>query len=220
MITETHWHYDLSGCSIHDKPALAENEIEIQVPFIGTYGALSDLIDSEMECEADEWGECEPDGVLHGTFFMGDYLNAYVSWLADFCGIKSLKFREMTSPKYYNFETDSVWCSVDKNELWNLYKEKLDYGEYTHAVLKWTTPVSGYHPHFRSDDFHHESLEDMAKSPACVLGVIVDTLCQSELYETVEDYDADMVQHWELTYLFHEQHHYCEYLEVSAIEAE
>ena len=209
----------MSGCSEHDKPALAENEIEIQVPFIGTYGALSDCIDSEMEREADNWVDNDQDGVLHGTFFMGDYLRDYVHWVGDYCKLLTLKFREMTSPRYYNFETDRVFASVDKIDLWCAYKN-INQDAYDYAVREWTTPRDGYSPYYRAEDFYFESIDEMVNAPACILGVILDTLCHTQLWEDVGDYDYKMLNVWSLYLECEEYHPIYEHLEVSAIESE
>lgn len=221
MITETDWHYDLSGCSEHDKPTLAENEIIVQVPFYGTYNALDEYVNMAMEQEEEYYNhETEEDGVLHGTFFMADYLKDYVAWIADFCGLKSLKFREMTSPREYNFSTDKLWCSVDKNELWKLYNERLDSEAYDIVVQDVTTYRDGYIPNYRADDFYHDSLDDMAESPACVLGLIVDNLCHVELCETCAHYKEDSLNVWELFDEFNSWKPVDEYMDYSVIEAE
>lgn len=210
---ECDWYYEMSY--VRDEPEIAENEILIRVPFIGTYEALDRLIDSECEREA-EWLEENPqEGYENGfmaSFDMVSFLRGYVGDIADMCELPSLKFHHMSSPREYNFSTDRVICSVDKNELWELYSERLVAPYYNAAVKEATTPRSGYCPFYDEDDFYYKSADDFSDNSA-VLGVILEAHLNEWLVNNAHDYVEDLLDVWEL--FLHTDHGYenlCEYL--------
>lgn len=59
-----------------------------------------------------------------------DYAKAYTEALATECNLESLKFTDLVSPKYYNFTTDRIFCSIDLSEVEKIYnaipKEELE----------------------------------------------------------------------------------------------
>ena len=191
---EIDWCYNMDGC--RNEPMLSENEVLIQVPFIGTYEALDRCIDSTMECEV-EWRESEGLPPCEARFRMHDYLHAYVGEISDICKLPSLKFQYLSSPAYYNFETDKIVCSVDKNELWELYSERLVMPDYGDAVRAATTPRSGYFPFYDEDDCFYESVDDFVDNSA-VLGLILEAYLNCWLSEEVYDYYEDLLSAWEL----------------------
>lgn len=207
---EIDWYYDKDGCD--NDPVLSENEILIQVPFIGTYEALDRCIDSNMECEAD-WRESENLPPVDYKFRMRDYLVAYVGEISDICKLPSLKFQYLSSPAYYNFETDKIVCSVDKNELWKLYSEGLPVTHYDHAVREATTPRDGYSPYYSEDDCYYESADDFVDNSA-VLGLILEAYLNCWLHEEVDDYYENLLSTWELfIHMDYGNERYYEFLE-------
>lgn len=191
---EIDWYYNMDGC--RNEPMLSENEVLIQVPFIGTYEALDRLIDSSMECEM-EWRESEGLPHCEARFRMHDYLHAYVGEISDICKLPSLKFQYLSSPAYYNFSTDKIVCSVDKNELWELYSERLVSPYYNAAVREATTPRSGYSPFYDEDDCYYESADDFSDSSA-LLGLILEAHLNEWLINEAHDYCEDLLSVWEL----------------------
>jgi hypothetical protein len=219
---EIDWYYENSYCSEHGKPPLQENEIEVQIPFIGTYGALSDMIDSEMECERD-WREQE--GMTADctvTFRMYEFLTDYTERIAKIVGLASLKFRYMYSPQYYNFTTDKIFCSVDKNELWELYKQVRSdlMGDtyYRAEVGEATTSRDGYIPYYHAADCHYSNIEELAESPACLLGMILDAKCSMWLeYEEQIEHDL-LLSSFELWWRFYDDIEMYQYMDFCEIE--
>ena len=122
MIMECYFYYNEDGCKTGLEPS--EHEVVVQVPFCGTYGYLSDYLDGEMERER-EYHEQEEDPreEIEYHFDLGQFCKDYVEWLADSLELKTLKFQDMPSPAYYNFETDKIWYIIDKSELWELYQK-------------------------------------------------------------------------------------------------
>lgn len=189
------WYYNNDGC--RDDEPLQENQVLVQVPFIGTYEALDRLIDSEVECQCD-WRESEGmKADCTATFFMKDFLVSYVKRIADITGLQSLRFHDMDSPKYYNFSTDRIFCTVDKNELFALYQEVTNDPNgiiyYRAEVGESTTPRDGFMPYYHAADCHYSSVEQLTESPACLLGLIVDAKCSMWLeYEEQCEHDLTL----------------------------
>lgn len=191
---EIDWCYNMDGC--RNEPILSENEVLIQVPFIGTYEALDRCIDSTMECEV-EWRESEVLPPCEARFNMHDYLHAYVGEISDICKLPSLKFQYLSSPAYYNFSTDKIVCSVDRNELWKLYSERLNSILYGCEVREATTPRSGYSPYYHADDCYYKSADDFVDNSA-VLGLILEAHLNEWLIEESHYYCEDVLSSWEL----------------------
>lgn len=210
------WHYNMDNCRDCDY-VLDDNEVEIQVPFIGTYEALDRLIDSDVEREL-EWRTDEklPE-VVSAQFDMHRYLTDYVGEIADICGLPSLKFRYLSSPAYYNFSTDKIICSVDKNELWELYHDRMGLGHYHKAVREATTPRDGYMPFYDEEDCRYDSPDDFKNS--ALLGLILDAYLNQWLWVEVRGYANSLICTWELfIHMCHGYESICEYMLYTEIE--
>lgn len=206
------WTYNMDFCRDCDY-TLADNEVEIQVPFIGTYEALDRLIDSECEREA-EWREENGEPDCEVKFNMCDFLIDYVSWIADICDLPSLKFRYLSSPAYYNYSTDKIICSVDKNELWELFHDRLNLVHYGYAVREATTPRSGYCPFYDEEDCQYLSADEFKNQ--ALLGLILEAYLNQWLTEEVHDYVEDLIHPFELFILsptYEELYRYLEEIE-------
>lgn len=211
------WYYNNDGC--RDNEPMQENQILVQVPFIGTYEALDRLIDSEVECERDYR---ESEGMTEDytlQFNMRDFLISYVAKIADITGLQSLRFHDMESPAYYNFSTDRIFCAVDENELYELYKEvrKDSNGDiyYRAEVGEATTPRDGFMPYYRAADCFYSSVEELIESPACLLALIVDAKCSMWLeYEEQCEHDLTLSA-FELYWRFYDDMELYSYLEES-----
>ena len=95
----------------------------------------------------------------------------------------------MTSPKEYNFYTDSLYASVDKNELWKLYEEIRPSKAYMAEVSLWTTPVDGYIPFYKPWECYYESIDDM--NQGCLLQLILNAKMTHWCNNLCEDPDED-----------------------------
>ena len=187
---EYDWYYEMSY--VRDEPEIADKGILVMVPFCGTYGALNDLIDSEVEQEAEWLEESQEEGYEDGfyaSFDMVSFLRDYVRWIGEQCGLPSLKFHHMSSPKEYNFYTDSLYASVDKNELWELYEEIRPSKAYMAEVDLWTTPVDGYIPFYKPWECYYESIDDM--NQGCLLQLILNAKMTHYLNDDCQDPDED-----------------------------
>ena len=114
---------------------------EIKIPFSGLYEsvhsrALNDAFELPLQ---DDNGELYPD--LGGRYvdavpynvsatneeYADWYANCFAAWVnpgfqdAEIPPLKSLNFRSIESPPYYNFRTDRIFCEVASDEIEALY---------------------------------------------------------------------------------------------------
>lgn len=103
--------------------------METTIPFCGFYySEYSDLIDSVIDNYfTDDHGEVNKaisEKVFDNTDYKAVYTYAakiYTEYLADELEI-AVKFKELVSPKYYNFETDRIFCDIELTEVERIYK--------------------------------------------------------------------------------------------------
>ena len=107
------------------------NKIVIEIPFSGFYHSIHDMhIDSWLEymLEGDEaeYLELSQDDLADKLYMMNyssirkaiclHYMQAYNAVFYDEYDIDLyLKFNEMTSPQFYNFETDKLYCTIEQD---------------------------------------------------------------------------------------------------------
>lgn len=186
------WDYNNDGCETGLEPA--EHEVVVKIPFIGTYCSLDDYIESYMERERERYEQEEnpPDQVEY-SFDLGQFCKDYVEWLADSLGLKTLRFQKMTSPAYYNFETDKIWCIIDKSELWELYKKVKNDPQgsvYLQAEIgEATTSRDGYRAFYMPEDCEWSKADDFDDTCSALLGLIMDAACHMWLDDENHSYD-------------------------------
>lgn len=107
---------------------------EIKIPFPGFYcSELESMIDHEIESAFDYEGtgnaEIPDDFYIkmkyHGIFLAIAelYTEAFQDWLDNEAGIKiGLRFKDMVSPRYYNFETDRLFCEISDQDIMALWR--------------------------------------------------------------------------------------------------
>lgn len=183
---ECYFYYNEDGCKTGLEPA--NHQVVVKVPFCGTYGFLSDYLDGEMEREREcHEQEGDPREEIEYHFDLGQFCKDYVDWLADSLNLKTLKFQEMTSPKYYNFETDKIWCIIDKSELWELYQKIKNHPQgsvYIQAEIgEATTSRDGYWAFYMPEDCEWLKPDDFDDSVGALLGLIVNAACSMYMDE-------------------------------------
>jgi hypothetical protein len=96
---------------------------------------LLDMVDREEEGlveklaeDMNETSEKIQDALLDTTDYRAVYqqvarlyVKAYEAWLAEEGLNVALEFVEMTSPKFYNYETDKVYCNVELDDLVKMF---------------------------------------------------------------------------------------------------
>lgn len=137
-----------------------ENTIEIEVPFSGFYHSVHDMhIDNWVDFML-EGDEAEYLGITHDELsdklysmdyskireaMCKHYIQAYNAIFYDNFNIElDLKFSEMTSPKFYNFETDRLYCTIEKG-VFDQVVALLDDDKIQETLSDKYKSHSGYH---------------------------------------------------------------------------
>ena len=111
------------------------NKIEIQLPFSGFYESMHDMyidnfIEYELEYLENELGYTDEQlDIIKDRFYMMDYspirkaicehyINAFNAVFYDEHNIHlDLKYSQLISPRFYNFETDRLYCTIDQDKF-------------------------------------------------------------------------------------------------------
>lgn len=150
-------------------------KLEIEIPFCGFYNSEAEsMIDSEIEQSFDIPGTGNPeipedfyDKMSYKKIFIAfckHYTECFEEWLNRELDIDiTLTFKDMQSPREYNFSTDRIFCEIsekDIKKLWEIvdvqklaevvknrctsydgfcsfYPNTLDKGEWLRPLLKW-----------------------------------------------------------------------------------
>jgi hypothetical protein len=144
--------------------------IEIQIlPFSGFYESWeSESVDHELESYIENL-ESESDlpkdfdvwnADIDYSAIWNDYAKAYVEAFVKYCDVEfnvelDLQFSELTSPSYYNFETDKLWATLPVAQLAKIRKEVESYPEWSDKVKERHSSRDGF-TSFISDDVNDE----------------------------------------------------------------
>lgn len=100
---------------------------------------------SEEEYEA--FDKALPEGTFGKA--MTEYSRMYADRLAKELGIK-MTFKDMESPKYYNYSTDRIFCEIDEEEVEKL-KKRVDSDKMKEKVKKEFSSCSGFSSSYPND---------------------------------------------------------------------
>lgn len=146
---EASWHYDKKGTTYQERPPRPKGHVDVFVPFMGLYDSLDDLVEHQaFEYEVQVWQEQTEQKIkkLTGKFDLAGLMRDYVNVLADLLDLKTLQFAYLTYPREYNFQTNSLCCTISREELWKLYENR-DKEMYDALVSQHCTPREGYMPY-------------------------------------------------------------------------
>jgi len=131
------------------------------IPFSGFYCSIHDqAFDHELEYAAenyaDEAGEDIPAFLTEALFdavdwgqahetYAKEYAEAFLDWL----GLTG-SFESMTSPKYYNFETDRIFVEIDRDSLARAWRNT-PRDELTEMAKRRFTSRDGFISHYDPD---------------------------------------------------------------------
>ena len=167
---------------------------ELNISFFpGFYESwLSQIVDYEESSFCENESEGWPEELrLESLFEAIDYsaayeylTGAYVEALQEAAGF-SIKFSDMTSPKYYNFETDRLFVMVSDWRIKRMFaaSRKEDHASLAKVFRTRFTSRSGFISHY-SPDLPEKPLADWDCNE---LGALFDATCDSDLEETVRD---------------------------------
>lgn len=189
---------------------MSNNTMLINIPFQGFYESIPDgVINQGIEqCFTDHETGCNVDVDRLDTFYGGFnkfqsifhkftqlYIESFNELLSDYELEIELKYNSLESPKFYNFETDRLFCDITEKEAKKLFNIVTDNGNNFEHLAKTIesrfTSYDGFISHYSNnlDDW----LEKPFKEWDCnELG----TLLESFISQFVEDNDSD-----ELNYL-------------------
>lgn len=147
-----------------------ENKKSIVIPFQGFYNSwYSDAIDREQE----QWAEYEAENLGRDDisesdlndilWHCADYSAAYQRVARDYVdafreyvnaesgfGLR-LEFETMTSPEYYNFETDRIFCFIDSDDIARMYEEVKETPQFASLIKERHSSRDGFISFYKSD---------------------------------------------------------------------
>lgn len=113
---------------------------EVAIPFTGFYNSDHDAVfDDHLEMEIYNF-QTEYDATdeqieaYQNAFFAIDWKQAHTEYAEEYCkalfykiddetGLKlDYKFKALESPRFYNFETDRIFCDINEEDLYKLLK--------------------------------------------------------------------------------------------------
>lgn len=154
--------------SIHnDNIDQAENQL-----FTNDNGENNDGLQTRFNAKCDYWKVYD------------NYARAYAEQFAEDFKIKSLKFVELNSPKFYNYSTDIIICSISRADLRAIYKAT-DKQKLADHVKECCTSRSGFISFYNPDlkTWGHVDAWEMPQ-----IKLLLDVYCSAE-YRDFSDYE-------------------------------
>lgn len=149
---------------------VTEDKIEIQIPFHGFYESIhSENIDRMIEdgfnYNYDTGDEQEvPDAVWEADVdydaIHKEYSKEYTEMFGKLFGL-DLKFKELTSPREYNFSTDKIFASIPKEQLAKLRAEVEAHPKWAERVKERFTSYDGFMSFYSNDSKNEEWTRDV-----------------------------------------------------------
>lgn len=132
----------------------------VTLPFSGFYQSLHDTVlddtiermftDRDTGCERNEGLESALVVACDFAPVREKYAAAYAVAFGQEFKIDTLKFESLTSPRFYNFETDRVFATVTKKELARIYRAT-NRDDLTALVKSMFTSRDGFHSFYSGD---------------------------------------------------------------------
>jgi hypothetical protein len=174
--------------------------METTVPFMGFYNSIHDSqLDFALESMfSDDRGHVYPK-LLEEAFDSVNWKACHDGYAKQFTEAFSchyridLKFKLLSSPKYYNFETDRIICEIDESEVLRLWSE-IDRDKLQEKIRKNFTSYDGFCSFYPND--LDRWAEDVTEWDHNQLGALIACYIESH-----EDYRED----WEV-YLLDDLH--------------
>ena len=134
----------------------------MRIPFAGFYNSYwSALIDMEIESEY-QWRkengvEENPDEELNyedaQDYICRKYVDGFMKLMEEEYGLKlDLTFECMTSPKYYNFESDHIHVNISDEDMKKIYDKVMEpelREEFIRYTIKEYSPRDGHMPYLK-----------------------------------------------------------------------
>jgi hypothetical protein len=118
--------------------------LEIKLPFQGFYESIHDMnIDDVIERE-----ELSHDSINTKAVRV-DYSKLYAETLSGELSIP-FTFKELVSPRFYNYGTDCIYVDIEKSVLYKLFNE-IDMDTLSQLVVDRFTSRDGFHSFYSND---------------------------------------------------------------------
>lgn len=173
--------------------------LSVNIPFMGFYETLySRAIDDEQEqyienyieyrqaeegipqelrITADELNDIMFDVTTYRDAYQAiaqTYVGAFESYLSELVGFKvPMAFEEMTSPKFYNFETDRLFANIPYTRLARLFllSKRENHERLKACIEERCTSRSGFHSYYSNelDDWLEKPLSQWDHNELCIL---------------------------------------------------
>ncbi len=137
--------------------------MEVIVPFSGFYHSVhNDYFDNTLEyCFNDDSGSpidyddhdslaSKASDCINWRETWVCYADAYTDMIKSDFNLDSLKFKDLISPKYYNYETDRILAEISFSDVMAMY-EAIDIEDLKTKVKELFTSCSGYISHYPSN---------------------------------------------------------------------
>jgi hypothetical protein len=131
----------------------------IKLPFEGFYNSSHDaILDDALESLTQDDHGNQPDDApqlsdginwqkVHEAYVI-EYVKAFKQALE--LPLESLTFEELTSPKYYNYETDKIFCTISEADLKTL-SNSVNQGALAEKIKEQCTNQSGFISFYSND---------------------------------------------------------------------
>lgn len=192
--------------------------LSVNIPFAGFYDSLwSHMLDDqanqfceyeaeyreeengippELRLDANEFAEILNDVTNYKAqqeHLARHYVDAFNEWAKDQIGFDpKLSFEEMTSPRYYNFETDRIFCTISQKVARGLFaiSKKEKHERLAAAIKERHTSYDGFIS-FYSNDLASWLEKPVTEWDANELGTLLRAICGEldpwKLYDDIPD---------------------------------
>lgn len=167
--------------------------METTIPFHGFYDSFhSHELDNALEQIFSDSSGNPIDGLVSRAFDKVDWGKAHLEYAKVFAeafalrfGLKTLKFAELSSPKYYNFETDRIFCTIDESEVKMMF-DTVDKQKLNDRIHERFTSRSGFISFYKNDLEDWKS--DVTEWDINEVGTLLEVYIQSH-EEYTEEYE-------------------------------
>lgn len=125
------------------------------VPFSGFYYSWHDeSLDHALDTLCSDESGCHPYSEIRDRIFNRiDWNSVHRAYAKKYCQLFAaeygidLRFESLTSPKYYNFETDRIFAHIDDTEVARLY-DAVNHDDLRKLIRERFTSCSGFISHY------------------------------------------------------------------------
>lgn len=149
--------------------------VDIRIPFCGFYESeASYMIDQEIEQSFDYEGsgmsDIPEDFYNHwdhkpvSKAFAEEYTPVFQDWFNSECSLDIvLNFKELYSPRFYNFETDTITCTITQDDVLKLWRA-VDKNVLALVIKERFSDRSGFISHYEADMYEDGSNKDYCRT--------------------------------------------------------